>query len=144
MNCRSFFLFSPVLERLCPRCKKSYHDASKIAPSCQSWHPSWPSWAQLGAKLAILAHLGAIMTHLGTIMTHLGAIMSPSCHSCSPSCRQHVRISFEKHNPRADIVQDRPEDASDTSSEPHKIEKNQIKPNLFLCCSLSRRSPKIL
>ena len=52
-----------------------------------------------------------MMPHLGTFMTHLGAIMSPSCPCCSPSCRQHVQKTSEKHNPRANIVQDSPQDA---------------------------------
>ena len=37
--------------------------------------------------------------------------MSPSCPCCSPSCRQHVQKTSEKHNPRANIVQDSPQDA---------------------------------
>ena len=57
--------------------------------------------------------------------------MSPSCPCCSPSCRQHVQKTSEKHNPRANIVQDSPEDASDTFSEPPKSAKNQRKPTIF-------------
>ena len=37
--------------------------------------------------------------------------MSPSCPSCSPFCRQRVQKTTEKHNPRANIVQDSPQDA---------------------------------
>ena len=40
--------------------------------------------------------------------------------------------------------QDSPQDASDTSSEPPKSAKNQRKPMVFQCFSLSSPSPKIL
>ena len=84
-----------------------------------------PSWAQN-------AHLAAIMPHLGTFMTHLGTITSPSCPCCSPPCRQHVQKTSEKHNPRANIVQDSPQDAQTPLSslpEVPKTEENLRKQN---------------
>ena len=70
-----------------PRTAPEAPKLSSKCPSCRYHAPSWhfhdPSWA----------------------------IMSPSSSCCSPSCRQHVQKTSEKHNPRANIVQDSPQDA---------------------------------
>ena len=87
------------------KCFSLSHPSPKILEKILPELPQkLPSWAQN-------AHLAAIMPHIGTFMTHLGAITSPSCPCCSPSCRQHVQKTSEKHNPRANIVQDSPQDA---------------------------------
>ena len=91
-----------------------------------------------GNTLAAIASL--ILAHVGSSWRSWSPCWpswSPSCPSCSPSSRQHVRKCSE-------IVQDSLQDASDTPSEPLKSAKNQRKPMVFQCFSLSSPSPKIL
>ena len=97
----------------------------------------------------MLAHLGALGRHVGPLgrhlvplARHLIANMSENVPKSSktaskmpqtplPSlpkvqkCRQHVEKTSEKRNLRANIFQDSPQDASDTSSEPPQSTKNK-------------------
>ena len=87
-------------------------------------------------KLAAIENL--ILAHVGSSWRSWSPCWpswAPSCLSCSPSYRQHVRKCSE-------IVQDSPQDASDTSSKPPKIAKQIRKPLVFQCFSLARPSPK--
>ena len=72
----------------------------------------------------MLAHLGALGRHVGPLGRHLVPLA------------RHLVANMSENVPKkrdrgANIFQDSPQDASDTSSEPPKSAKNLRKPQVF-------------
>ena len=83
------------------------------------------------------------MAHLRAYVGSSWRSCSPSCLSCSPSWRRHGQQFEAKCNLRANIIEDSPQDASATPSKHPKSAKNQRKPKVFQCFSLSSHGTKI-
>ena len=83
------------------------------------------------------------MAHLRAYVGSSWRSCSPSCLSCSPSWRRHGQQFEAKCHLRANIIEDSPQDASATPSKHPKTTKNQRKPHVFQCFSLSSHGAKI-